>query len=345
MKDRSCSPVPLFLASAVFVCGVSLFPSTAEAGFQWVAPVAQPAPAPLVIAPPSPEVTMPVLPPAAAVVDSAPQSLVPPVSQTQESSPAVVASPAVAEDAAEKPLRGFASDIPLDVALRQILPPDYAFTLGQDVDGGQLVSWQGGGLWRQTLQEMLRVANLGAVEQDKSITIVRAQGEAVAVVAPAPVSGHPYVQSSSPVSAPPPAPVADNQPLSLVAPSAEPVVSTPQAAPVEVAMSPGSAPQAAALVPMPQAVAEVWAANRGDSLRTVLEDWSKRANVQVTWQAEYDYPLQASVNLSGSYQDVVRRLLMGFQDAQPQPIAALHESADAGQSVLIVRVRGNNYSD
>lgn len=30
---------------------------------------------------------------------------------------------------------------------------------------------------------------------------------------------------------------------------------------------------------------------------------------------------------SGSYQDVVRRLLIGFQDAQPQPVAALHESA------------------
>ncbi|WP_301100443.1 TcpQ domain-containing protein [Propionivibrio sp.] len=338
MKDRSCSLASLFLASAAFALGASLLPSTAEAGFQWVAPVAQPAPSAVQV---PPDVLAPSLPPATPVADAAPQTLSPPFTTTQEAASAEVAG----GSADEKPLRGFANNVPLEVALRQVLPPDYAFALADGVDGGHLVSWQGGGLWRQTLQDMLRTANLGAVEQGKNFTIVRAApAESAAVMPSSELSG-----DKASVGAPIPlaAPVVDNQPLSLVAPAAEGGASAKQDA-MDVAAPPGGVAMMSTPASSPDssvAPAEVWTANRGESLRTVLEEWSKRANVQVTWQAEYDYPLQASVNLSGSYQDVVRRLLMGFQDAQPQPVAALHESADAGQSVLVVRVRGNNYSD
>jgi len=339
MKDRSRSLASLFLASAAFVLGASLLPSPAEAGFQWVAPVAQPAP-PAVQSPP--DALAPSLSPAAPVADAAPQTLTLPVASTQEPASAEV----VVSGADEKPLRGFANNVPLEVALRQVLPPDYTFALGSDVDGGLLVSWQGGGLWRQTLQDMLRAANLGAVEQGRDFTIVHAAVPAVpAPVVPSSELSGDKVGGGAPL--PLVAPVSDNQPLSLAAPAIEGGASAKQDA-MDVAAPPGGVGMMSMSTPMPDSGAlptEVWTATRGESLRTVLEAWSKRANVQLTWQAEYDYPLQASVNLSGSYPDVVRRLLMGFQDAQPQPVAALHESADAGQSVLVVRVRGNNYSD
>lgn len=278
---------------------------------------------------------MPALPPASPAAEDVPLSLSPPAASPKPHE-AVAPAPAV-DSVVERPLRGFANNIPLEVALRQVLPSHYAFALGPDVDGGQLVSWQGGSLWRQTLQDMLRAADLGAVEQDKKVTVVRAQKPVFGDSASATPNGakqplEPVWEKDS---------VADRQPLSLVAPNADAVVPVFQAA-TEVAVPPGGVSGTSALNSAPS---EIWTASRGESLRTVLEEWSKRANVQVTWQAEYDYPLQASVNLSGSYQDVVRRLLTGFQDAQPQPVAALHESADAGQAVLVVRVRGNNYSD
>jgi type IV pili sensor histidine kinase/response regulator len=88
-----------------------------------------------------------------------------------------------------------------------------------------------------------------------------------------------------------------------------------------------------------------WTAERGDSLRKVLTSWSKRSRVEVEWLAEYDYPLQASVNFVGTYEAAVRALLVGFEEAHPQPVAQLHTNPSMGQRVLVVRARGNSNKD
>ncbi|MDD3181275.1 MAG: TcpQ domain-containing protein [Alphaproteobacteria bacterium] len=88
-----------------------------------------------------------------------------------------------------------------------------------------------------------------------------------------------------------------------------------------------------------------WDAVKGGTLQSVLSEWCKRANVELSWQAEYDYPLQASVSLSGSFEGAVRSLLAGFQEANPQPVGYLYNNQAAGQTVLVVQVRGNSYNE
>jgi Toxin co-regulated pilus biosynthesis protein Q len=90
---------------------------------------------------------------------------------------------------------------------------------------------------------------------------------------------------------------------------------------------------------------DTWTASRGDTLHKVLEDWSHRAGAEFEWSAEYDYPLQASVSFTGTYEEAVRSLLSGFEEAHPQPVAELHANPGAGQMVLVIQARGNSYTD
>ena len=73
-------------------------------------------------------------------------------------------------------VQGFANNVPLAVALREILPPGYGFSIDQDVDLGTLVSFQGGKSWRETLQSMLQPADLVMREQSEMVAIGRSQG-------------------------------------------------------------------------------------------------------------------------------------------------------------------------
>jgi hypothetical protein len=88
-----------------------------------------------------------------------------------------------------------------------------------------------------------------------------------------------------------------------------------------------------------------WRAERGETLRKVLTDWCARANVELQWMTEYDYPIEGSSHFSSGFEDAVRGLLAGFDSARPQPIGELHDSATAGQKVLVVQGRGNNYTN
>lgn len=93
----------------------------------------------------------------------------------------------------------------------------------------------------------------------------------------------------------------------------------------------------------PVAQETVWRAEQGQTLLQVIRAWSEKAGVQLYWDSKYDYPLQASVTLTGSYEHAVRSLLQGFENAAPQPVARLHRQGNSGNKVLIIRNRGNIY--
>lgn len=50
---------------------------------------------------------------------------------------------------------GFGRDIPLALALQQIVPPGYSFAFGRAVNPGIRVSWEGGQPWNEVLQQVL----------------------------------------------------------------------------------------------------------------------------------------------------------------------------------------------
>jgi len=327
-----------------FACLALVFPLPVQAGFQWVPPTAvgeiapQQAPAMVIegTPPPSSAVSSP-------PVTRAPQTLQLPRDMGSSSSTGSLSSPVGSTDGKallpsdkaavgkDKVVRGFANNVPLAVALRQILPPEYGFSVGQDVQLSTLVSWQGGRTWRPILEDMLRSAGLVMREEGTMVQIVRSS-------APPSLSTQSALSPSAPGPAPSLQPPADTKPLPLVPSSAmDNTLQLPPAAyPSRGTMS----------VPIPQtSPVDSWTANRGETLHKVLESWSRRANVELSWQAEYDYPLQASITMTGTFEDAVRGLLLGFQEAQPQPVGFLHNNASAGQTILVVQTRGNNYSE
>lgn len=69
---------------------------------------------------------------------------------------------------------GFGRDLPLALALSQVVPPEYTYAFGTDIDAGSNVSWQGGKPWNEVLNDMLASQNLRAVISGTQVTIVPA---------------------------------------------------------------------------------------------------------------------------------------------------------------------------
>jgi hypothetical protein len=352
------------IATVVFVVtGFSLIAVPAKAGFQWVAP-AESAQPPVSATPNYPsmsnEAPPPSLTPAPAVpvTQSAPISVTPLAGEGSEISPIVIEgtpmpsssqpAPAMNQQNAslgslpsmpDTTVQGFANNVPLAVALREVLPPGYGFSIDQDVDLGTLVSFQGGRPWRDTLQSMLSPAGLEMREQNQMVAIGRVgsgrQGQMIS-------SNGGEMAASPPPSTPQPLSPAVNPPqqqISVAGPHpawVQPTVKIPQ---------PVAPPQVASSRLSSAGVVDTWTATRGDTLHKTLQEWSRRAGTEFEWLAEYDYPLQASISYTGTYEDAVRSLLSGFEDAHPQPVAELHANPGAGQMVLVIQTRGNSYAD
>ncbi|MCB1784080.1 MAG: TcpQ domain-containing protein [Alphaproteobacteria bacterium] len=89
-------------------------------------------------------------------------------------------------------VEGFGSDMPLALALRQIVPPRYAFSFQKGVNPGLRVSWDGGKPWNEVLNGMLSPFKIKAVitpkmviiEPDNSPVVMEAPAEEHASVAP-----------------------------------------------------------------------------------------------------------------------------------------------------------------
>lgn len=97
-------------------------------------------------------------------------------SPTQPSFSAIPQQPSMVRSApADVPagpvLQGFGSDIPLVMALQQIVPPDYTYSFAGGVNPGESVSWEGGKNWPQVLNEMLGGKGLSASINGRSIQI------------------------------------------------------------------------------------------------------------------------------------------------------------------------------
>ncbi len=66
---------------------------------------------------------------------------------------------------------GFGRDLPLALALSQVVPADFSYAFAKDVKVGTNVSWQGGKPWNQVLDEMLAQNGMRAVIENNTVTI------------------------------------------------------------------------------------------------------------------------------------------------------------------------------
>ncbi len=223
---------------------------------------------------------------------------------------------------ADDVVHGFATQIPLVLALRQVLPAGYGFSLDQDVDMDALVSYKGGRSWRETLGSMLDSVGLVSREQGMSVAVSKISSVGV-----------PAVGGRSAVVVRPAVDVLPSilQPMSVPVVDARGVMTVPAPMGMDAPIVDGGN--------------SGWTVMRGDTLHKALTEWCQRAGVELQWLAEYDYPVAASAHFSGGFEEALRGLLAGFESAHPQPIAELHSNPGAGQGVLVVQTRGNTYSN
>lgn len=241
-----------FLKKAALLSGVAMFglTATAQAGFEWRGPI-EPPRAP-VSAPAIDHQESPMLmdhgvqelePVTAWDGDMAPQ---PEPQAAQESVVAAAALPAASAMDQGDVISGFGSDLPLVIALQQVVPPGYQYSFANGVSPGVSVSWEGGKPWQRVLSDMLGTHGLGYRLQGNTVVI----GAFASPALPQQAASSPAVYTPSAM------------PSDMAGMSPEPMAD--DMAPVMISSAPPRAEQLpgdmAAAHAMPQAVADAPAA-------------------------------------------------------------------------------------
>ncbi len=231
------------LKKAVLLSGVAIiaFAATAHAGFEWKGPLGAPpaaaTPAPVDTQPNddlTPVTSWEKSPEAPVEMSPAPMDTMPaPVAAAPQSTwtpPAndMAAAPVVSEPAGDM-LTGFGSDVPLVIALQQIVPPGYQYSFAAGVNPGVSVSWQGGKSWQQVLSDTLAAHGLGFRLKDNAVVI----GNYASDMPATQMSAAPQASDSSLGMTPVPqddmtaSPQNDNAPMSIASPAPAETASAP----------------------------------------------------------------------------------------------------------------------
>ncbi len=96
-------------------------------------------------------------------------------------------APVPAAETAQAQVQGFGKQVPLVVAMRQILPPGYSFVKGEGVDLSQSVDWQGGKAWPDVLADAVQPLGLTARLTGDTVVINRADAVTPVTAAKVPV--------------------------------------------------------------------------------------------------------------------------------------------------------------
>lgn len=343
-----------YIVSALSLASVLLLAAPAQAGFEWkgVAPQAA--------APAAPASDMSGLEPVISWDGATPQMPAQKVEGVEvtditasATSPQMLTPAEMTSTPAAEVVSGFGSDLPLAIALQQVVPAGYQFSFATDIDPGMNVSWQGGQSWERVLADMLSHQGLGYRVQKNTVLIARA--DAVTPAASNPVTirrqkpsfilRNPFTSGNNTPAASSAAVATMDQPALAPAPvqHAEMTMAPEMTyAPVSLAPAAGSsshiqmAQEPIQVMQAPTTVASPWNAARGETLRDVLKKWSDAAGVELYWSIDYDYRVAENVNVAGTYDEAVGRMLDMFSASRPQPFGQLHQGGD-GPRVLVVK--------
>jgi hypothetical protein len=298
---------------------------------------------------------------------------------------------------------GFGRDIPLALALPQIVPAGYSFAFGNGADAGVRVSWDGGRPWNHVLTDALAPHGMMPVIAGNTVWVrpVVAGMPAPYLPAPVPVTAMPV--PVTPDAAAPAQNAAngggwdavnewkDEKNYNPSYPRRDPVAARERmmqgaAVAVQGEEPSGNNPdtlseaatygaeaiylEAPAAVPMPLTASEppaaeaapvegkaytqltgldeqmirsldpheirYWQAQPGESLRTVLTNWSEQAGVQLFWAEGHDYQIGEAIQMHGTFQNAITKILEGYTESHPQPQGQLHPNRPNGPAVLII---------
>lgn len=401
------------LAAALFC----FMPAAAHAGFEWAPPppaVAVPATpdagpmvpfpeGPDAVAAPVPSVDSAMMPPPGMPepvgIDPYPPGGTPdalrapvlPAPGMVVSSPEASSSPFAAypsampamDDAHYETVSGFGDDIPLAMAMRQVIPASYAYSFDPSVNPGMKVSWRGERPWNAVLGDALAAKGMTMTIKNNMVRIspvaAAAASSPPAMVAPPSDSMMPEFDVAAPPS---PAVAARNPdyaaigaddggyepsyprrarpPLPLM-PAGNSSVSKPvRGDTISAALRPmgdGGAkivrpayvysppsdiapvfPEASGASPPAASLPRTWTAEKGESLRYLLMNWSALEGVDMYWEPEQDYNMPEAIRASGSYADAVGMVLAAYEADEDRPLGRLYpRQDDGGKPVLVIQ--------
>jgi len=105
----------------------------------------------------TPVLAAPVMAPA---IPAPPVAMVPRSPLMGVSAPFAPVPPPPEAKAVYETVDGFGSDIPLALAMRQIVPPGYSYAFDPDINPGVRISWNGGKSWNQVLEDAVRPGDM-----------------------------------------------------------------------------------------------------------------------------------------------------------------------------------------
>jgi hypothetical protein len=135
-------------------------------------------------------------------------------------------------------------------------------------------------------------------------------------------------------------PAIDPEPEHVAA--ASPADAPVKAAPARAAIAP-SAPKSADKIVDTQPAANPeknWQATRGANLRDILDEWSRKQNVQLNWMATRNYLVKESTSVSGSFEQAVQSLIAQFSGEKNHPIARFYVDTIQKKPALLISEEG-----
>lgn len=229
----------------------------------------------------------------------------------------VVVSPEFAEAV------GFAKDVPLALALRQVVPADYAFSFEEGVNPGLRVSWNGGKPWNDVVADMAVSLGYGVVITRKSVRITKQQ-QSKAIPLPATIEPAAGNQEADEVTTK----IDRARNIKRVAISdpgiEEPSAKTVASDTIIIEQAPETKNEQATASEDDQVVTSIsindnasktpqkisfWTAEAGSSLKETLAQWSQSEQVDLVWNASHDFLLPADFEVRGSFEKAVDLLL------------------------------------
>lgn len=205
---------------------------------------------------------------------------------------------------------GWAKDLPLSLALRQVVPPDFEIK-ENGVSLDRNVSWDGDRPWDQVLNSLANTGDfLAHIDwAQKEVSLAPRLVGAVRPQSPAPAVASQPSQPVQPVVA---APVAAAKPAPFGTTSVTISERAPTPSNTFVAAQRPIAPPAA-----------TWTLEPSMTLRENVEQWAKKAGWTVIWEGA-DYPIAAKANFTGDFASTEGPLahLIAAYETSDQPLVA-----------------------
>lgn len=232
----------------------------------------------------------------------------------------VAPAPVVASSAPRAVVDGFGTNVPLSLALQQIIPAGLTVEDQVGLDQNMMVSWAGGRPFDKILEDMLYAHGVRVTVTGSSVVLFRATGTGVVSAVP-----------SAPAA---PAPLPERVVADVSVVPAAPAGTGPAVASVPENIQ--ALPQYGSGQKFDASAIDLFSGRTNEPVQTVLSRWGRMSHVTVEWNVGADLTLPQSFAVNATFPRAVERLLNMYRDDVARPVATLETDPATGSAVLRV---------